>query len=479
MERSVLKNSARKALRDQIPSISKPILKAFIFGYASSVTPRLLSLSIAVLKGKKKIIGNEIGYLNSVLSILRGGLELQRFPSFCAALVGGTTLLEIPVWRLVQSVLSNYSSHARLRATKFISALVAAWFSLKLLHSKKTPEFVQNVTVDTANGQVTKPTHLAGRTIDLTLFAVVRALDVVVGELWTRRKTQRISNGKWNGIDKTISMLADPLIFSVSSAVIMFTWIYNSDRLPRSYNKWIKSAAAIDMRLIEALRQMRDGRLQYGCTKSSDHVIRDMCKDYNWPLDWGDHSKTIPLPCTMLHLEFCSCEYHAFSRLVRSFVWALSTYLPLNLVLLTRSPSMKALKRAIKSSLRSSAFLGAFIALYYYGVCTVRTRLGPRLLGTSVSSRQLLDSGMCIAGGCTLCGWSVLIENSGRRRELGLFVAPRALATLMPRKYPMKYQWRETLAFSISTAVIITSVTEKPNRVRGLLGRVLQTVLVQ
>jgi hypothetical protein len=84
---------------------------------------------------------------------------------------------------------------------------------------------------------------------------------------------------------------------------------------------------------------------------------------------------------------------------------------------------------------------------------------------------------MCVGCGCTLCGWSVLIENEGRRKELGLFVAPRALATLLPRRYLMEDQWKETLAFAMSTAVVFTCVGERPERVRGVLGKLLKRVL--
>jgi hypothetical protein len=48
------------------------------------------------------------------------------------------------------------------------------------------------------------------------------------------------------------------------------------------------------------------------------------------------------------------------------------------------------------------------------------------------------DSGLCIGAGCVLCGWSILIEAERRREELALFVAPRALATWLPREYDAK-----------------------------------------
>jgi hypothetical protein len=260
----------------------------------------------------------------------------------------------------------------------------------------------------------------------------------------------------------------------------MWAWIYTPDRLPRSYNKWIKSAAAVDERLLIALRRVRFGEMKYGLETGQAHVLQGMCKDYNLPLDYGDPVKSIPFPCEIVHMGVGpNCEKHAVLRWGRSFVWAFSTYLPLNFILTLRSPSKKRFRQALESSARSSAFLGTFIALYYYGICLGRTRIGPRILGTSTPRRQQIDSGVCVATGCALCGWSVLIETAGRRKELGLFVAPRALATLFPRRYVWEKQWRETFAFAVSTAVVFTCVGERPERVRGVLGKLLQRVLTR
>lgn len=84
--------------------------------------------------------------------------------------------------------------------SKWISAFIAGWFSLKLLQSKKSEVFVDNVVYDTQDGRITRPTFFAGRTMDLTLFAVTRALDVIVGELWTQRKQRRTAGGTWTKV---------------------------------------------------------------------------------------------------------------------------------------------------------------------------------------------------------------------------------------------------------------------------------------
>jgi hypothetical protein len=325
----------------------------------------------------------------------------------------------------------------------------------------------------------------AGRTLDLTLFAATRALDVLIGEAWSRRRTVRspCPSRTSKALDRLTSSLADPLIFAASSSLIMWNWFYNPAALPRAYNKWIASAASVDRRLVVALQRVRDGIMRYGQDTGHAPLLQEMCDEYGWPLWWGDPAVSVPFPCEMVHMgSGPSCELHALSRFRRAWLWSMRTYLPLQVVvLLLRLRSWRGLRhglvRAFLSAARSSAFLGSFITLFYYGVCLCRTRLGPLVLGKDVGARQVMDGGACIGVGCFLCGWSVLLEPSSRRRELALFVAPRAVATMLPRKYDAEKQWRESLVFAASTAVVFTCVMENKGRVRGVLGGLLRTVL--
>ena len=68
----------------------------------------------------------------------------------------------------------------------WLSSFIAAYYSLKLLQSTHGSSYIENVIVETANGCQSRQIHFAGRTIDLTLFAVTRAIDVLVGELWSK-----------------------------------------------------------------------------------------------------------------------------------------------------------------------------------------------------------------------------------------------------------------------------------------------------
>ncbi|GFP54113.1 hypothetical protein ACSS6W_001774 [Trichoderma asperelloides] len=470
-----------------LPAPLRPLVRAYLLGYASAVAPRLLTLILQFISKKRKSTKkylsadkDERSFKDSAFRILRTGLDPRRFPTFCAALVGGSTLLQEPLLKIISRVATQLGAASQLRLARWLATFISGWLSLQLLQSKRTrPSLADAGLASVQQGLAdAAPNGYGGRTLDLTLFAVTRAADVLVGELWSQHHSRRKATEKWTVIEQIISRLMDPAVFAASSGLIMWAWFYSPDSLPRSYNKWITSAASVDLRLIEALRRCRNGELTYGKETGQAPLLTSVCEDYGLPTEWGDPVTEIPFPCDLVHMG-CgpSCEYHAMSRFLRSWKWSMLTYLPLALALQLRNPKKIDLMKAITGSTRSSTFLATFITLFYYGVCLGRTRLGPRILGKDIPSRQWIDGGLCVGTGCYLCGWSVFIETAGRRKDMALFVAPRALATLVPRRYPLEKQWREKLIFAASTAVVFTCALENPKRVRGVMGGLLNMVL--
>jgi hypothetical protein len=387
-----------------------------------------------------------------------GGWGLNKFPAFCAVIVGGSTWLPLLCYR-VFSVCSRRhprtwlrSSRGLVRLIRFLSAFFSGWVAFQLLNRKRKERFTDDstITLMQPNGgtqsiggeqsQEQQRPELAGKTLDLTLFSMTRALDVVACIAWDRWKTWRVSRGKLSRAERIAPQLAVAGVFAGSAAVVMWAWFYLPERLPRSYEKWIGEAAQVDTRLIEALRRVRRGQFIYGKDTGQAPLLESMCEDYRWPIEWGDPSKTVPIPCEMVHMG-CgpSCEWHAVSRFLRAFKFALATYLPLQLLLRVRSKRpATALNRAIKDAMRSSSFLALFISIFYYSVCLARTRLGPRLFDAKTVTPIMWDSGLCVGAGCFMCGWSILTESPPKREEITFFVAPRAAATLLPRRYDRK-----------------------------------------
>ena len=169
-------------------------------------------------------------------------------------------------------------------------------------------------------------------------------------------------------------------------------------------------------------------------------LLGSLAKDLKLPEELGDPVRTIPIPCELVH-QGCgkSCEKHAMSRFCRGWLFAAKMYGPLQLIVLLRNIKAKgrftqsALIRAILDMARSSAFLGTFIAFFYYGVCLSRTRLGPKLFSYKTHVNILGTLGLSITDShmekqCRrephLCGEcdvsrSILISDSENIESLG------------------------------------------------------------
>lgn len=504
---------------NRVISLTKPLARAYFFGYLSSTSPRIINVLAALARRK---ISPSVA-IHRLLQIFRQAAELNRFPAFCGILVGGSTLLQLPIKKLIITVVrlfgtrnwkANQIAHQRL--ARFLAALISASVSFDLLNNRPVSRIVPrsvdltNPTSESNNGvgpfdelpemsvsavQTGMPEPatslapaLAGRTMDLTLFAVTRALDVLISVMWARTTSPS------SHIARAVSQSTTPFLFCASAATIMHAWFYTPSRLPSAYNRWISSAAELDQRLLLALRHARYGTFIYGKDTGMAPLLTSMCKDYGFPDVWGDPAKTVPVPCELVHMGYGkSCEKHALIRFWRGWAFAARMYGPLQLIVLLRGARAKArlqgnakliitkdaLAKATIDMARSSAFLGAFIALFYYGVCLSRTRLGPKILSPKTISPQMWDSGLCVMAGCALCGASVLVEQERKRLEILFFVLPRAAAAWFPRRYLRENMWKEQAAFAFSSAVVFAAVQEKPSTVRGILGTVLHGVLSQ
>lgn len=110
----------------------------------------------------------------------------------------------------------------------------------------------------------------------------------------------------------------------------------------------------------------------------------------------------------------------------------------------------------------------------------VRTRL-PLIIPSL--NPQSLDSGLCTGLGVFLCGFSILIENTRRRREMALYCAPRAIYTLMDELVPnlltrgktgeLLSTLIERSVFAISTGITLSAVVHRSDLVSGVVRGVL------
>jgi hypothetical protein len=478
-------------------ALIKPVIQAYALGYLSSTGPRLIGF-LRTIRRNDKTTQEKIDYL---CTILKTSTESNRFPTSCAVIVAGATLLPRLIIgllrylsKLVRPDISALHSERYLTRLRFLCTLISAWQAFTLLNRdrqwmrrralSRTSTRTHESNWDLPNQHHRPPPsyhpRYAGKTIDFTLFALVRALDVVVVSSWTGTRSQSWHpEHKFPRLAKLAKKLVDPSIFATSAAIIMWSWFYSPHRLPRAYNQWISKAAEIDPRLIEALRRARRGEFVYGQETGQTPLLSSMCKDLDLPEEWGDPTKTIPIPCELVHMgQTSSCEMHALARFYSGFRFAMSIYLPLQLLIRLRSPSLSGLRSAMAGAAGSSAFLAAFISSFYYGVCFSRTRFGPKVFSSKTVTPQMWDSGLCVLAGSLVCGWSVLLEKASRRTEISMFVAPRALATLLPRVYDKGLQSREQAVFALSVAIVMSAAKNgQKDAVRGVLGKVLRRVL--
>ncbi|KAG0636856.1 hypothetical protein HOY80DRAFT_1009808 [Tuber brumale] len=438
-------------------TLSHPFLKAYGLGFLYYLSPRIFGLVLS--KVKQRISNKKSNVVSpAIIDIFRKSSELHRFPAFCGVIIGGWHVLQ-PIFEKFFVAVGKFSEppgaekiigEQRRRVATFLASASAAAVAIRQLNSR-------NVEIP------------AGRTLDLTLFAVVRALDVVIGEIWARKKAHRTHSGTLARLNKIIENNVDAAIFAASAAVIMFSWFYEPEKLPSSYNKWITGIAEADTRLITTLRRIRSGEFVYGKETGQASLLQSLCEDLGLPKIWGDPAATKRIPCEVVHHGFSkSCELHACWRFWNAWKAAFTMYLGLNLLVRLRNGlSVHTSLRAIGDAAKSAAFLGTFVGTFWYTICLTRTRLGPLLWP---QSDQLFLENLCVKMSCLSCGWSILVEPAHRRSEMAFFVAPRALGTFVPRKYDRKHLWKETLAFAISAGIVFTALKENPKRC-GFLER--------
>ena len=191
--------------------------------------------------------------VQQVYSILAGSFAVRRFSTFCAALVGGYTFLQWPLRLLCDYayVLSKGTKvpSKRLRnashvVSRFLAAVISAWFSLEVFKYKaigkveqKNPNqsaqdqqrYVANGTgltsqnAESLDSKISKaaPPLLAGKTLDLTLLAVTRALDSLVVALYRRSYPSFASTALVSSTFGAISQYADTFIFALSSGAVV------------------------------------------------------------------------------------------------------------------------------------------------------------------------------------------------------------------------------------------------------------------
>ncbi|CDS09623.1 hypothetical protein LRAMOSA10983 [Lichtheimia ramosa] len=325
------------------------------------------------------------------------------------------------------------------------------------------------------------------KTLDFTLFALVRALDVMAHRAYDSPTIRERVPG-W------LLDYGSVAVFTTACTEIMFAWFYAPERLPGSYSSWITKMSEMDKRLLMALRAIRNGDWK-------DTGMQDLLGDYavelGLPKAAGDPMNG-RIPCQIVHQgQPYGCEVYAVNRFIKGFIKVYPLYLSVHLLppLLFRTSQLlqnpgSRLFQILKASTRSSTFLASFITIIWYSICLVRTRIGHQVLNVNQS---YLDNTLAPLVGCMLCGLSLLIESPHRRGEMALYVVPRAMLSMFERVLGphQKGRWWESVAteaaettvFASSMAVVLDAMFNDKSHVRssvrGFLSWIMKDELKQ
>lgn len=313
----------------------------------------------------------------------------SAFPRFLLMLFGGSTLLD----RLLAYKRSDHEEpieKASLSITKrkIVSASISSSLAFLLL-----------------------PSNLR---VEMTLFAIVRSIDTFV----TANQSQIASV-----VSPIFLSLTSTLLFQLSTWQIMYSWFYHPNALPSSYRMWISRLAKMDPRILETLKDIKEETVLYNATSALPPKLLNFVQDLGMKdaQNWRG-----PLPCQMAHGgEIAGCIDHTISTFKSGFFDAMKIYVPLNAFFLLfrlkakRKRMMKTVYNAGYATIKSSTFLGLFIAIIWAVIC----------LGRNTFNRHDRPSGPVL--GTFICGFSVMLENHARRRQLALYTLPKAIESFV------------------------------------------------
>lgn len=447
--RPVAPRMARNAIRPPAPlelfvASSAAAAKGYTAGALLSLLPRLAALlgrtAVDAVRGKKKTVS---GLASAIVNVVGKSLGADA-AAFLAVLVGGIPLFEGLAAHLIRAIL------AIRRRLVAINAKDAGQEKAPGAAETLAPVAATFIATWLAAYLAVRQLSDRGRRTDLMLFTVVRAGDVLVRGM-TRAPPKHGHHSHVSGRhhpkavhlrDLALSN-ADTLTFVASCSVIMWCWFYEPRALPRSYNNWISRMSELSPSLHRALRYVREGRLQYGQDGPNNDLLFKVADDYGMPRHFGDVANFGPnnphgfgqIPCLLVHKGLThSCPMHWKNVWIAGFRRSILIYLPIHVIarfvaLANRRGKAAApihyadmIARTARDVFMSTAFLSTFITLVWMPICILRSHVLPQ----GVADKHGWGPGL----GSFLCGFSILLERKSRRKELALFVLPRAIYAL-------------------------------------------------
>ncbi|EGW33371.1 uncharacterized protein SPAPADRAFT_137802 [Spathaspora passalidarum NRRL Y-27907] len=418
---------------------SRSTLASFAFAYLFDVVPRLTNrIFYLVTHFEFREIPKE------VTRILIAPFDATHFPVFVARLIATLNTFA----PLCKQFISNFVEQDD-SEVGFAGIFMAGFLSAML----NFPRF-----------QKEKLKHDRYYTLDWTLILLTRMIETLV-------VTGTHSSKRFN-IWKPIAEHGDVWLFIIANYIVMDTWVFKPWKLTPEYRQWISKASNLDEDITEGLRYIQQDKIDYSTGKqqvdsTNEHFMK-LCVKYKRDIELGDISKQPKLPCTIFHqFRTDSCLMNSLVQFKYEFKFAFRIYTFLNLfayVFIRRFRG--SIKRLVWNSIRSSMFLGTASLIRWWTFCFIRNYHPP------IQSQRFWDLA-AIKLSNLLSGLSILVESHHRRKELSMFVIPKALGTFVDptvNDFNIKI---EIVAFSLSFATLIAFARTNPSRLRGLVGRAL------
>ncbi|KAG0043506.1 hypothetical protein BGZ83_011328 [Gryganskiella cystojenkinii] len=508
-------------LSPELISAVRVCVRSYGVGYVFATAPKLIKTLIAFVtnprkaasaSGSKNVVA---AFIKTLLTVLKNGASTRKdgMSMLLMITLGGYKLLEVFLNRGMKKVILQQHLQRQRQESQIRSARAAAGVTTATTTSTKDSDEEEEYQwtrndadkIELASDLRQRITMMASflssaaaivfmhrnraqhATIDYSLFAVVRALDVF-GHVAVKKSW----GPSWLGSYGAVA------VFVLSCTEIMFSWLYAPERLPGPYAFWITRMGRMDKRLLETLRGIKTDTIQFTKPNSPavSNLLIGLCEDAGLDPKMGNFELRRRIPCEVVHQGITkSCEVHAGYRWAQGFAVSTGIYLPVHLLPALLSPKafldrlrenpVATVSSTLLATARSSAFLATYIALIWYGICTWRSKVMPltmKVTGKRYTS-NVIDHIYGPLLGSFLCGFSVLIEKPHRRAEMALYVLPRAMYSMWSRVMSGRLSRRaemtgEALMYAVSMSVLLTGIMWNREMVRpsmqGLLGWMLE-----
>ncbi|KAI6101681.1 hypothetical protein EDD17DRAFT_1774430 [Pisolithus thermaeus] len=284
----------------------------------------------------------------------------------------------------------------------------------------------------------------------------------------------------------------EALLFCICCTQIVHALFCRPDTLARSYELWLSNASGASRQAIKMVRDMNsngtfdvqdiDKILQRSdlipANRTALLAVKAMATGE--PPDFGLYP-----PCNAIHPWVESCLSVPIPRLMTVFKWAFPIYGALHflpMMLFKRraflSRPIHMLGKAGMGTIRSSAFLAAFVASFQSWVCLkhyiYEVLSAQKTFRLPKSIINFFVSKYSYALGGFLGALSLFIEERRRRGELAMYALPKAMESAWLTARGKGWVFRTGSAGeALLTAVAMGMIMNDPQHLSGLVRRIL------